>query len=199
MSDAPDHDGPSRADGVSASRREDIPRDSTDANWPPSGPTSIQQHVVFSGAGELYGITMDRVDELIPLPALVQLPECPDVIEGFLNLSGSAIPVIRLDRLFGRPRGDDHLYTPLLILRSEEGRVALLVDQIQGIVALEQVVPISRYGALNDCAQCMAVLDGRTVIVLDPDCLLLEQEIAYVERLKERAQERLVQFAGDPA
>ncbi len=69
------------------------------------------------------------------MPALARPPGLPAILEGILNLGGVAIPVVKLDRLFGLPERVAGLYTPIIVLRSQNP-LALLVDKVSEILTV---------------------------------------------------------------
>ena len=79
---------------------------------------------------ELCAVRLETVVEIVPMATLICPPNRPALIEGFLNLAGSAIPVVRLDRLFGFAERAVELHTPLLIIRSKAGPLALWIDRV---------------------------------------------------------------------
>ena len=172
-------------------------RERTPVNAPVSPPTTM---ILFGVGAELYGMSTHCLQEVLPLPELVKLPTCPEFVDGFLNLGGVAIPVLRLSRLLGVPSSPDHLYTPLLMVASRGHRLALLVDRVIGIVAVdeEKIVPVSRGETINDCALGMASVDEGTAIVLDANRLLLKEEKLRLNQLRQQAQQRIAQVEVNP-
>src|SRR5687768_5370192 len=98
-----------------------------DSARPDSAPRAL---MVFHLAGQAYGIRLSEVQEIVPLGLLSQPPGLPSMLAGFLNLGGTAIPVVRLDRLFDLPELTPGLYTPLIVLRNPDYRVALIVERV---------------------------------------------------------------------
>lgn len=163
-----------------------------------SRPASARRVIVFSVAGQAYALALKEVREIVPLPLLARSPGLPSVLAGFLNLAGSAIPVVRLDRLFGLPPQPFGLYTPLLILANDDYRAALLVEKVNEIafVAPEAIVPVRENHALNDCAEGVTTLHNRMVILLSAERLLLEKEQQCLAELQALEQKRLDDWEG---
>ena len=124
---------------------------------------------------------------------LARPPGLPALLEGFLNLRGEAVPVVRLRRLFGLPEASPGLYTPMVVLKGREGPLALLVDEVSGVLSAseEAGLPVQEGHAFNDCVEAEVVLDGRAVHLLSTDRLLLEQERRRIAELQVVAQRRL--------
>src|SRR4029077_2630145 len=72
--------------------------------------------LVFHLAGQAYGLPLRSVQEVVPMTVLSRPPTLPVVLAGFLNLGGSAVPVLHLNRLLGVADFAVGLHTPLLVL-----------------------------------------------------------------------------------
>src|SRR5262245_5514632 len=90
--------------------------------------------VLFDVAGQQFGLLVVFVREILPMATLSRPPALPSILEGFLNLEGMAIPVVRMDILFGLAKQSLESYSVLIILRGTELPVALLVQRVIGIV-----------------------------------------------------------------
>ncbi|MBI2504469.1 MAG: chemotaxis protein CheW [Candidatus Latescibacteria bacterium] len=154
--------------------------------------------VVFRLAGQACALPLERVQEVLPMATLLRPPGLPALLEGFLNLGGAAVPVIHLCRLFGLPWEAPGLYTPLLVVSGHPGPLALLVDEVTDLLSVDQkaLVQVREDQVFNDCVEAEIDLGDRTLHLLSPDRLLLEEERQRVAALREAAQERLAALAG---
>ncbi len=60
-----------------------------------------RQLVVFDLAGEVYGVSIETVREIIRMQAVTYVPDAPDFVEGVINLRGRVIPVVDVRKRFG--------------------------------------------------------------------------------------------------
>jgi purine-binding chemotaxis protein CheW len=151
------------------------------------------QYLVFHLPGTICALPIDGIQEVVALPALSRPPSLPSVLEGFLNLGGNAVPVLRLDRLFGLEEVGPGLYTPLLVLHQPEDQIALLVESVQGIVPVQpaDVRLVNGGDSFNDCVEGEITLGDRVVHLLSSERLLLEKERQCLAELQAVEQERL--------
>jgi purine-binding chemotaxis protein CheW len=158
-----------------------------------SAPRAQRPLLLFHLGGQAYGLPLEDVLEIVPLAELSRPPGLPALLAGFLNLGGKALPVLRLDRLFGLPELVPGLYTPLVILRSTSHPLALLVETVSRIVTIsaDAVVPVPAGESFNDCALGMVTLDGHVVLLLSAERLLLDKEQQCLAELQDREQARL--------
>jgi purine-binding chemotaxis protein CheW len=161
-------------------------------------PTRHRRIVVFHLGGQAYGLPLREIQEIVPMAALSSPPGLPSVLAGFLNLAGTAIPVVRLDRLFEVPPLTPGRYTPLLILRNPDCRVALLVEKVRRIldVAEETVVPVGENQSFNDAVEGVVTLDEHVLLLLSAERILLEKEYQCLAEFQDREQARLRALEG---
>jgi purine-binding chemotaxis protein CheW len=149
--------------------------------------------MVFHLAGQAYALPLREVQEVVPLASLSQPPGLPSVLAGFLNLAGTAVPVVRLDRLFGLPDQSTGLYTPLLILRHVDPPIALLVDRVSEILAIaaETILPLRENHSFNDCAEGVVTVGEQVILLLSAQRILLDKEQQCLAEFQDREQARL--------
>ncbi len=66
-----------------------------------SAPTEVLELLVFSVAGERYGVETTHVLEVMPLRGLTPVPCTPPFVLGVVNHRGRILPVLDLRSLFG--------------------------------------------------------------------------------------------------
>lgn len=117
----------------------------------------------------------------------------PAMLAGFLDLGGKAVPVVRLDHLFLLPTHALGLYTPLLILKSGSSLIALMAENVIGVlsVAAEDVTGFGKNYTINDCAEGIVMLETGHAILLSPERILVEQERQCIAALAAAEQARL--------
>jgi purine-binding chemotaxis protein CheW len=151
------------------------------------------RHVLIRVAEQTYALPIEAVEEVLAWAALTDLPNAPFFMAGVLDVAGQSVSVLSLNRLFGLPRNDPGPYTPLVLLRTSSPRLALEVDEVIRIVDLpaSESTPISDDLSLNGCATASARVDDRTVLVLSPQKLLLDQERQRLAALTHMERQRL--------
>jgi len=64
-----------------------------------------RQYVIFSIAGEEFGVTINKVQEIFKPEDLTPVPKSPPFIKGVVNLRGTIIPVVDVKERFGVKTG----------------------------------------------------------------------------------------------
>lgn len=143
-------------------------------------------------------IPIGGIAEIVQYAATTTLPGQPPILEGFLNLRGHALPVIRLAALFGLPQAAPALNSAIIVLRSQAG---LLVDEVEGLHSLVpgSLEPIAGGHSFNECAAGQFDFEHRRFTLLSPERILLAQEEARIAGLAKLAQDRIAQLADTGA
>jgi purine-binding chemotaxis protein CheW len=112
-----------------------------------------QSYVVFQVGGEAYALVVMRVQEVIDLASMTQVPGAPPALKGMLNLRGHVVTVYDLRIPFGLPVDPTPGRAPcVLIVESQaasETRVTgLLVDRVSDVLEFtpEDVQPAPQLG-----------------------------------------------------
>jgi len=136
------------------------------------------------------------VREILPMVSLARPPGLPPLVEGFISLRGEAVPVLRLERLFGVAAKPPEMYTPLLVLRGSGGALAWMVDRVSEVAQISEadMTPVRREHCWNECTRTEARLGDRVVHLLDPDRLLLEAERQRLAELRATAEQYLEEW-----
>lgn len=151
------------------------------------------RYLVFRLEDRSYGIATACIEEIVPMAELSVVPGAPAFLAGFLNVGGQIVAVISLRRLLGMVDREPQLYTPLVILKSTSQSIALIIDSVTRIVAIddEDLISLSEGCSLNDCATAVARLDGVPIVVLSPERILLNEERRRMADLADLARQRL--------
>ena len=131
---------------------------------------------LFELAGQPFGLRLGSVTEILPMATLSRPPFMPSLLEGFLNLRGTSLPVVRTAAVLGLPQNRLELHTPLVVLRGQRLPLALLVDRVLGVSSAAGLMPIAESDSFNGCVEGRLTADDHDVNLLSLDRLLLEKE-----------------------
>lgn len=126
---------------------------------------------------------------------LLRPPALPPLLEGFLNLRGQAIPVIRMDRLFGLAEAPLRLHTHLVVLRGK--RLAIVTERARDVISVQSgnVVRPPAESIFGDCLESVLRADSGDISLLRVERLLLRQEESRIAELRRIAERRLAELA----
>jgi purine-binding chemotaxis protein CheW len=86
----------------------------------------------------LFGVAVEKVQEVIRYQEMTRVPLAPPVVKGLINLRGQIVTAIDLRRRLGlRERPDSDL--PMnVVIRHNDGAVSFLVDEIGDVLEVEE-------------------------------------------------------------
>ena len=121
----------------------------------------------------LFGVEVVRVQEVIRYQQMTRVPLASPVIRGLINLRGQIVTALDMRarfELLPRPSGD----LPMnVVIRSDNGPVSLLVDEIGDVVEVHQEafeLPPETISSLGrDLITGVYKLDKKLLLLLDTD------------------------------
>lgn len=119
----------------------------------------------------LFGVDAQTVQEVIRFQEMTRVPQAPPSVSGLINLRGQIVTAIDLRRRLGmKPREVGKL--PMnVVVRSDDGAVSLLVDQIGDVIEVDaenfETPPDTLQGLARELVQGAYKLDGRLLLLLD--------------------------------
>jgi purine-binding chemotaxis protein CheW len=123
--------------------------------------------VVFSVDDSRYGLPLEAVERVVRIVEITALPEAPEIVLGVVNVQGRVIAVADLRKRFRLSEREPLLSDQLIIARTPRRPVALVVDEVTGVleywqdeaVAAEAIVP-----GIDYVAGVVKLSDGMVLI-----------------------------------
>ncbi len=130
------------------------------------------QLVTFVVGRFLFGIDVLNVQEVLRFQRMTKVPLAPPVIVGLINLRGQIVHHDLQKRLYLDPRADDE--RPMnLVVRTEDGAVSLLVDEIGDVLELKsgtfEDTPANVSANMREMIRGVYKLKSRLLFVLDTE------------------------------
>ncbi len=138
-----------------------------------------QQVVVFVLDEPLYALPLASVERVIRSVEITPLPKAPEIVYGVIDKHGQIIPVINLRKRFGLPERELTVHDRMIIAHSTKRTLALVVDSISDIRALDEKKFVSAKEELPfaDYLQGVGKLENGLALIFDLDLFLsLEEE-----------------------
>ena len=132
-----------------------------------------RQFCTFYVDGLCFGIGVREVQEVIRYQEMTRVPLAASVVRGLINLRGQIVTAIDLRRRLGLPDptpASDHL--PMnLVVRTDDGVVSLLVDEIGEVVEVDEDSferpPPTLEGVARELVRGVYKREGSLLLVLD--------------------------------
>jgi purine-binding chemotaxis protein CheW len=148
--------------------------------------TIIAQAVTFTIGKEEYGIPIREVFEIILVPELTEIPKAPESVVGVINLRGLIIPVIDLRLQLGRAREELSKKQRIIITRSKDKMIGLLVDAVNQVLRIEgeqlDAMPEAIVTADTSYIEAIYKMAERIIILLRMDRLLDPIQADFIQR-----------------
>ncbi|SCC91108.1 CheW protein [Thiomonas sp. X19] len=144
------------------------------------------QFLTFSLHGEVYGLDILRVREILEYTRPTTIPMMPAFVHGVINLRGNVVPVIDLAQRFGRAATELRARTCIVIaeVEGEDGpqAIGILVDAVNAVLDMDaaQIEPPPSFGTglRQDFIRGMARSESGFIILLDVARVLSVQEMS---------------------
>ena len=152
------------------------------------------QIVLFELAGEIYGMGIDIVQEVIRVSEISRVPQTPDFIEGVINLRKFFIPVVDLRKRFGLGTVDAEKSARIMIMAVEEQIIGIVVDRVHEVVtisadSIDPPSPIIRGTIKTDYLLGFTEVNGQLAKILNVEKLFSEKELGCLKEIEETVQE----------
>ena len=133
-------------------------------------PTSGQL-ATFRLDGDLYGVEVEHVQEVLRSQQLTRVPLAPSAVAGLINLRGQVVTAIELRERLGRPPRPEGTDAVVIVVRLRGEAVSLLVDSIADVVDVDasdfESPPDTLEGPARELIRGAYKLDGNLLLALD--------------------------------
>lgn len=129
------------------------------------------RYATLEVAGQLFGLEVSRVQEVLSFSEYTPVPLAPEHVGGLFNLRGQVIAALDLRVRLGLPPTDLSNGAMNVIVRTDDESVSLLVDRIGDVVELEDTAaeppPDTLTGPVRDLITAAFPLSDRLMLALD--------------------------------
>ena len=161
-----------------------------------TGNVEINQYLTFKLDGEIFGLAIGKVREVLDFTTVTRVPQTPVYMRGVINLRGSVVPVIDLNLKFGMRQTEKTVNTCIIIMEIEmEGEITVLgalADSVQEVIELDpdQIEPAPKIGTnLNtEFIKGMGKREEIFIILLDIDRVFSYEELASVQEVESQTE-----------
>lgn len=133
--------------------------------------TDNKQYSTFFLDDMFLGIEVLKVQEVIRYQEMTRVPLAPTMIQGLINLRGQIVTAIDLRRRFEFPPRAEGQLPMNVVVRSDDGAVSLLVDEIGDVVEIEDETferpPETVRGIARELVTGVYQLKERLLLILD--------------------------------
>ncbi len=153
------------------------------------------KYVTFKSGNEFFGLKIEYVREIIVFQEITEIPESEDYIKGLINLRGKIIPVIDVRVRFRQEPLPYTDRTCIIVINVKDMVVGLIVEKVAEVVEItpENILPSPTISneekTQNKYVYGIGKVGESVKLLLDPDKLLKDEELAMLEQASEEAEE----------
>ena len=131
------------------------------------------QFCTFYLENNLFGVELKGVQEVIRSLEMTKVPLAPAVVSGLINLRGQIVTAVDLRTRLGLDPRPPEMAAMNVVVRSEDGAISLLVDEIGDIIEVEETTfeppPETLRGMTREMIRGVHKLPEKLLLVLDTD------------------------------
>lgn len=120
-----------------------------------------------------FGVEVCQVQEVIRYQHTTRVPLSPTVVQGLMNLRGQIVTALTLRHRLGLKDSEDDSRPMNVVIRTADGPISLLVDEIGDVVQVDQnrfePPPETLQGEQRELIRGAFKLDDRLLLILDTE------------------------------
>ncbi|RXE59716.1 chemotaxis protein CheW [Acetivibrio mesophilus] len=143
------------------------------------------QIAVFSLNDEICGVDTSQVKEIVKYEEVSKMPRMPRFIDGVINLRGSVVPIVNLNKRFKLGDMEVGKKTKVIITDIEDKLIGFVVNDVFEIIRLSadeiEPTPDIIKKVYNDYLKCVGKKGEKLISILDLSIILTDSEIGELE------------------
>lgn len=140
---------------------------------------NTRQFATFYVENLFFGLEVLEVQEVLRSQEMTRVPLAPGVIQGLINLRGQIVTAIDMRQRLHLGRRQSEVPPMNMVVRSEDGAVSLLVDEIGDVLEAPadayEPPPQNMQSEHRQMIEGVYKLDGKLLLVLDRERVLQVQ------------------------
>lgn len=95
-------------------------------------------YLIFILEKERYALSLSSVERIFHAVNITHLPDGPHILKGIIKMKGLIVPVLNIRKRLNLPDKELELSDTMIIARTKKLIVALLVDEVTGLMEIEE-------------------------------------------------------------
>ncbi len=136
---------------------------------------------------EEYGIEILKVQEIIGVMPITNVPKMPPYVKGVINLRGRIIPIIDLRLKLTMPEAPHTEETCFIVVKSRNIFIGIVVDKVSEVldIADRDIENPPALGSNTDYILGIGKSSDRVKLLLDIDKVLNDEEVKILKEIKQ--------------
>jgi purine-binding chemotaxis protein CheW len=154
-------------------------------NHAPEKTEVSRKFVTFMIGSETYGVEALKVQEIIGMMKITEIPNSYTYLKGVINLRGIVVPVVDMRLKFGMEGKDYDFFTVIIIIEVKNCPVGMIVDTVSDVIDLrEEDIKDSRNFSVSVRSDFISGIGNHSdalIIILDTDKVMSSAELSAME------------------
>ncbi len=150
-----------------------------------------EKFLTFLTDGELFGIPISDVVQIIGMQEITPLPDFPDYAKGVINLRGNIIPVVDMRIRLKKAEAPYNESTCIIVTSIGENYLGFIVDSVDEVadISADDIAPapVVSDRISNRYLTGIGQIDKKVVLLLDLSKILTQSEFQQVTQTVEEA------------
>jgi purine-binding chemotaxis protein CheW len=150
--------------------------------------TQRGKYLTFPLGGEVFGIEIKFVTEIIGIQAITYVPQVPEYVKGIINLRGKIIPVIDIRLKFKKDTVEYDDRTCIIVIDIKDTSIGLIVDCVSEVIDIgdNNIVPPPSYkaGFQNKFIKGIGKVGNDIKLLLDCEKIISDDESGTLVSVK---------------
>ena len=135
--------------------------------------SQTKQFCTFTLNGLFFGVEVLTVQEVLRYQQMTRVPLAPPTVRGLINLRGQIVTALDLRRRLDLPERADDIKPMNVVVRTGDGAVSLLVDEIGDVVEIADDIfespPETLTGVARELVRGVYKMKDRLLLILDTE------------------------------
>ncbi|NLF11400.1 MAG: purine-binding chemotaxis protein CheW [Anaerolineaceae bacterium] len=135
----------------------------------------MDSYLTFRLGGQIYGLPLETIQQIIPMQTITPLPDVPEQVAGAISVHGQAVPVVDMRRHIGLAAAPYLLYTPIILACIGGSLVGLVVDEVLDVLDFPagdlqpagELLPAEL--GQSPVLRSLAQVAGRLAVLIEPE------------------------------
>lgn len=95
------------------------------------------QYLLFESAGNLYGLDILKINEILKPVLVTRLPNTENFVLGVINLRGNIVPIIDIKKILKNEYSELTNFSRIIVCNVSQKLLGLLVDRVMEVVTIK--------------------------------------------------------------
>jgi len=163
--------------------KEISPKDDSDSALHNFDETS-GRYLTFWTDGQLFGIPIATVEQIVKMQKITVIPEFPDYAKGIIDLRGSMIPIIDVRLRLHKPEIPYNERTCIIVTNIQQNLIGLIVDEVDEVTKIDNenvsAPPKMTSDDTDSYLTGIAKCENKVILLLDSEKVLKNEEISEI-------------------